>query len=288
MVNSPLRLSVFVPAFNEEAVIGECLTRILRQASVAEIIVVDNGSTDGTARVAGAFDDDRLRIVTEPRPGVILARDAGFAAASGDLVARVDADTLVDDGWADAILDYFEKVPSAAAGYGMMTMYDLPWQRRFAEAQSRRSAELAESMERGECSGERFPQGSNCVVKASVWKHASARVSRRRDIAEDLDLGLVLAELGAPIGIIPGMSAQMSGRRLLTSPVSYWRYSALAPRTYRNRGWVREARVVAREVMATRAVHLAFWFPLRFWDPDARRFAVRNVFRLRPRLGNPN
>ena len=90
-----MRLSIVVPAYNEEAYLPDCLESILIQtrdlAEPAEIIVVNNASTDRTPEVALGYPG--VRVVDEPRKGLTFARQAGYAASTGDLVANVDSDS---------------------------------------------------------------------------------------------------------------------------------------------------------------------------------------------------
>src|SRR5437867_3626205 len=94
-----MRLSVIVPAYNEEKLIGRCLGCIAEAVAAnaapdwtSEIIVVDNNSTDGTgalARAAGAT------VVFEPINQISRARNAGAAVATGDWLLFVDADSYL-------------------------------------------------------------------------------------------------------------------------------------------------------------------------------------------------
>src|SRR5712691_12912192 len=91
------RVSVVIPCLNEAETIAECVTRtqqVLTESGIAgEVIVVDNGSDDGSAglaRTAGAI------VVGEPRRGYGSAYLAGFAAARGDYIVMVDADLSYD------------------------------------------------------------------------------------------------------------------------------------------------------------------------------------------------
>lgn len=90
-------VSVIIPVFNGEAFIGRAVDSVLRQTHPAtEIIVVDDGSTDGTAQALARFGD-RIRVLHTPNRGVSSARNSGFAASTGSLVAFLDA----DDEWYD-------------------------------------------------------------------------------------------------------------------------------------------------------------------------------------------
>ncbi len=91
-------LSVVVPAHNVEIYVGEALSSIRRQPyRKVEIIVVDDGSADGTVRVAKAhrLRDPRVRIVRRSNGGPSAARNTGVAAAAGEFLAFLDPDDLV-------------------------------------------------------------------------------------------------------------------------------------------------------------------------------------------------
>lgn len=89
-------ISVVVPAFEAETTLAEALESIRRQGlgSGLEIIVVDDGSRDGTAAVAAAPPD--VRLIRQPNAGPSAARNRGIAAARGEMLAFLDA----DDWWA--------------------------------------------------------------------------------------------------------------------------------------------------------------------------------------------
>jgi glycosyltransferase involved in cell wall biosynthesis len=87
-------VSCIVPVYNGEAYIGEALDSILAQTwRPLEIIVVDDGSTDGSAAVAEAYGAI-VRVIKQANAGCAAARNAGVAAATGEFVAFLDADDL--------------------------------------------------------------------------------------------------------------------------------------------------------------------------------------------------
>jgi len=126
-----MKISFVVPAYNEEALLERSLTairhEILRNELVigqdAEIIVVNNASTDRTREVAEAIEG--VVVVDEPRKGLVQARWCGFEASSGELIANVDADTIVTEGWLDRVLDEFRRKPGLVALSGPYIYYDV-------------------------------------------------------------------------------------------------------------------------------------------------------------------
>ncbi len=88
-----MTLTCIIPAYNEEARIGAVLTAVLNHPLIDEVIVVDDGSADGTTRVISAFPQARL--ITLPRNGgKTAAVIRGLAAATGDMILLVDADLV--------------------------------------------------------------------------------------------------------------------------------------------------------------------------------------------------
>lgn len=110
-------ISVIVPALNEEQLLPECLRSLKNQQfdRPYEIIVVDNGSDDGTAEAAAR---EGVRVVVEPHHGVTWARQKGLETAAGSILAFVDADTTVADDWLAQIFDSLMKNPTWAAVSG--------------------------------------------------------------------------------------------------------------------------------------------------------------------------
>ena len=103
-----MRLSVVIPAFNEEKYLPATLASIneaLRSVTDSEVIVVDNQSTDATPRLAA---DAGARVICEAERNIGKVRNSGAAGANGELVVFIDADTLVKPG-------VFEKIIHAAA-----------------------------------------------------------------------------------------------------------------------------------------------------------------------------
>jgi glycosyltransferase involved in cell wall biosynthesis len=90
------RVSVVIPSFNGERYLGAAISSALDQSlPPLEVIVVDDGSTDGSAGVALSFGP-RVRLIRQPNRGSAAARNAGLFAAKGSWVAFLDQDDLWD------------------------------------------------------------------------------------------------------------------------------------------------------------------------------------------------
>lgn len=107
-------LSVIIPHLNQPDFLDRCLASLMAQDGAVpafEIIVVDNGSHDMPQAVCDAYP--AVRLIAEPEPGPGPARNAGVAAANGDILAFIDADCLADPGWLARIENYFATNPEA-------------------------------------------------------------------------------------------------------------------------------------------------------------------------------
>ena len=112
------RISVLVPARDEEQRIGPCLTALRDDPSVAEVLVIDDCSTDGTAALARSLGA-RVIAGRDPAPGWVgksWALQQGLEAAAGDVVVCLDADTRPRPGLAQALADALEEADFVSAG----------------------------------------------------------------------------------------------------------------------------------------------------------------------------
>jgi glycosyltransferase involved in cell wall biosynthesis len=120
-------ISFVVPCLNEELLIGRCIRSIQREiistGIEAEIIVVDNGSTDNTASLASLHGAD---VVYWSKPGLLEAKQAGLKTVQYPLVAFIDADCMLRVGWLTKVIERFAD-PKVEAASGPYHYYDLPW-----------------------------------------------------------------------------------------------------------------------------------------------------------------
>ena len=123
------RVSVVVPAYNEEFLLPACLEALRAQdyGGEIELIVVDNASTDRTAMVARRFG---VTLVEEPKRGYCSALIAGFARATGEIIAMTDADSIAPRDWVSRLVLAYEQMPEAVAIGGEIEYFDPNWKGR--------------------------------------------------------------------------------------------------------------------------------------------------------------
>ena len=213
---SDLLISFVVPAYNEEALIASCLAaiqaEIARTGCRAEIIVVNNNSSDGTRRIASSLPG--VVIVDEPQRGLIQARRAGCRAANGALIANIDADTILTEGWLHTALAEFSRSADLVALSGPCIYYDLPRSAQFVAAVFYRIAFATYLFVRFALGAGSMIQGGNFIVSKSALDTAGAFNSDSdfRFYGEDTDLARRLSKVG-PVKFSLGLRALSSGRR---------------------------------------------------------------------------
>lgn len=104
------KFSVIIPAFNVAPYIEECIQSALGQTCMdLEVIVIDDGSTDGTAGVVESFDDGRVRLIRNPsNRGVSYSRNAGISEARGEYLVLLDSDDILAPNRLDTFSKYLE------------------------------------------------------------------------------------------------------------------------------------------------------------------------------------
>ena len=130
-----MKISFVIPAYNEEKMIGKCLASVFKEINRTknqnldtpcpsfEVVVVDNASTDRTREEALKFAG--VTVVRENLKGLVYARRAGWVATTGELVANIDADTIVPEGWLSTVVNNFAKDKNLVALSGPYFYYDL-------------------------------------------------------------------------------------------------------------------------------------------------------------------
>jgi len=205
-----MRISVVIPAFNEERWIGDCLQSLvsLNDPCIHEVIVADNGSTDRTVEIAQSFDV--VKVVTEERKGVTRAREKGFNAATGELIASIDADVRVTSEWIATMKRRFGEDHNLVYLSGIYEYYGLAlwkvWLLRIFEGSF--------AITRKALGRQRMihARGGNAVYRADALRRIGGFSVDIDFFGEDRDVMLRMKECGR-IDEDPSMSVKASARR---------------------------------------------------------------------------
>jgi len=135
-IKNNMKFSIIIPALNESAWIEKTLTAVLDQTyKNFEVIVVNNNSTDNTARAVNDFITahdaaDRIRVIDCPTKGILHTRNAGLHAMTGDVLVQLDADSIVYPNWLARAAKHFENKKTVALA-GAYDYYDAPFFLRY-------------------------------------------------------------------------------------------------------------------------------------------------------------
>jgi glycosyltransferase involved in cell wall biosynthesis len=177
-------ISVIVPCLDDAEHLTACLDALAAQSRPAdEIIVVDNGSTDATIDVARAHG---ARVVSEPLRGIWPATAAGFDAASGMLLARLDADSVPAADWLARVEQRMSRADRPTVVTGPGVFYGGTPVRRWIGRHLYLAAYFTLI---GALLGHPPIFGSNFAIRREAWSSLRLLVHRdRADLHDDLDL----------------------------------------------------------------------------------------------------
>lgn len=123
-ISENFKISLIIPAYNEEKYLADCLTSVIEnsQGQFCEIIVVNNNSTDNTQKVAESFPGVKVIMALEKGPNA--ARQCGYLASVGDILAFIDADTRMPENWLTKIISAYKKEENLVCLSGPYRYYD--------------------------------------------------------------------------------------------------------------------------------------------------------------------
>jgi glycosyltransferase involved in cell wall biosynthesis len=106
------KITILMPVHNTATYIGEAISSVLAQDFEAfELLIIDDGSTDGTVDIIRKFDDTRIRIVSQEHSGISAALNRGLQEANTNYIARFDADDICLPGRLRKQYDFLENNP---------------------------------------------------------------------------------------------------------------------------------------------------------------------------------
>jgi len=265
-----VRVSIVIPTCNRPDDLERCLAALgsERRSRPVEIVVVDNrpGASSPTRAAVAKFND--VVFIEEPKPGLSYARNAGFAAATGDILIAIDDDVAVPEGWLERLIAPFGR-PEVAAVTGHVVPLELD-----TESQCRFEAYggLGKGFERFEANGEWFRRMRGAVP---TWKlGATANAAFRAALFDDPAIGFLDEALGA--GMPTGCSEDTylfyrilkAGHTIVYEPTAWV--------SHRHR---RDPSSLRKQIYAYSKGHVAYHLTTLLRDRD-RRALVRLLYSL--------
>jgi glycosyltransferase involved in cell wall biosynthesis len=198
MKNKNIKVSIVIPAYNEEKFIGNCLQSIFDNAgdykNQMEVIVVNNNSTDKTKEVASRFEG--VEVIDEPRKGVAYARNAGYKKAKGELIANIDSDCLMPKGWLEEVVKTFDNRKKTLALSGPYHYFDLTRPQRALVKIYYRFGYLIHYINQHILHVGAILQGGNFVIRRSVVDQLGGYDTKYTFYGEETDTAKRVQKLG--------------------------------------------------------------------------------------------
>ena len=194
------QVAVIVPVWNGEAVLGRCLGALVRQTiprDAYQIIVVDNGSSDATARIARSYSG--VELLEEKRPGSYVARNLGIGRVRAPITAFTDADCEPAHDWLEQVLRAAAANPGFGVLAGKIDLFDEIAQEREVFGDYERLFSFPQShAARGNCATANWAS-ETALLKALGGFDAALKSGGDRQMA------LRIRESGHPLIYIPTM-----------------------------------------------------------------------------------
>ncbi|MCF7865355.1 MAG: glycosyltransferase family 2 protein [Candidatus Pacebacteria bacterium] len=181
-------ISVIIPVYNCASYIKEAIDSVLRQQySQLEILVVDDGSTDGTLKVLKEYGD-QIVIIEQENKGPSSARNAGIKRAKGEIIGFVDSDDMWTSNHLEVLLPLLQNDPACMLARGYVEFV------RFRDNQSKEIVERTEGLFMEALVGA-------CLYRADTFKVVGLFDETMRS-GEDFDWNIRFSESGLPQTII--------------------------------------------------------------------------------------
>ena len=184
-----MKVSLYIPCYNVASFIGECIESILDQDyPVEEVLVIDDGSTDDTARIAAGYP---VRVIKHgTNQGLAAARNTAFEASRNDFVAGLDADCRPQKTWLKVLMRSFIDARVAGAGGRLIETFT------HGLANKWRSIHMRQHWGDGYIVNPGFLFGSNTVLRRDAARGAGLYDRRYTTNREDYALSLALRKAG--------------------------------------------------------------------------------------------
>lgn len=201
-------ISVVIPAYNEEKNIAACLSAITPQLHDGDqLIVVDNNSVDATAKISR---QSGATVLHEKRQGISHARNKGFNEAKNQIIARTDADTIVDSNWLESIREYYKQpnVQYNAIGGPVYLKEFFPLKLGVHQGLTKKML------------GHETLIGSNLALTKELWDKVKPKLSNDDNLyAEDMELAIAVMQYSGRVVFLPSMITLTSARWMIRHPI---------------------------------------------------------------------
>lgn len=270
-----LTLSIVIPVYNEEDYLKACLDCVAAQTvKPLQVIVVNNGSSDKTAKIASTYKF--VTLLKEPRRGVAYARDLGFGAVKADLIGRIDADTHLPPDWVENVVAMFAAQPKMDAVSGPTGAYDLPGQR----VTLRLTKIIRTSLFYIGHRATKYLYGANMAMRTTAWRAVAGKTCYLPGIHEDNDLAIHLEDAGKSVHYSNKLTALVSYRRADNTPRQALKYAFMEPYTFRQHGMFSVQAWLGGFILITAYPFLRFF--RKGYDPQKHRMSLRKFIRTKP------
>ncbi len=263
-------VSIVIPVYNEAEFLDECLRAIsLQTIFPLEVLVIDNNSTDRSIQIARRYPF--VRLIKEASQGVVYARNKGFNEAKGAIIARIDADTRINERWVENLERIFLN-KNISAVTGSVYYYDI-----FSKYLSYKfdllfRKDLVRRLDK-HC----FLLGANMAITKQAWLKIKTNTCIKSNIHEDLDLAIHLSKANLTVRFDKALLAGLSSRRFGSGYRSFVKYMFITPLTYR----VHKDKNEYKFYSTVGVLILAYWIILIshiIYDPNTSRISLLRLF----------
>lgn len=263
-----LTVSIVIPAYNEEGQLALCLEAIARQTvKPLEVIVVDNNSTDATAAIATRYPF--VTILHESQQGVVYARNRGFNAARGEIIGRLDGDSVIPADWVERVQSIFAN-KSTDAFSGGVTYRNVGWSKAFNAIDQGIRSYLWKRMSNVD---EQFLYGVNMALRRGAWQEVRGETCTARHLHEDQDLAVHLSRMGARIVYEPTLLVSISPRQAASKTGEFMRYTWSNEWVYAEHDMY-SRRYIWRVALFVSCLYPAIHLLYKGYDPKTTRFSL--------------
>lgn len=230
-MNKRLSTSVIIPSYNESLYLEMCLGALLAQTTPPnEIIVIDNASTDDSIKRAKK-KFPTVTFLHEPKQGLVYARNTGFDYASGDILIKIDADTLALPQWLETLVA--DMIRHKADGWsGAINNIEI---NKWMQKTGSNAFNFFTFKVNRLVIGAPMLLGCNMALRKDAWNTIVGSLNMRNDIWEDLDISCEMKKCGLKVINNSKKLATISARSANTSLVTFVRRMHGQSRVYKIR-----------------------------------------------------